>query len=549
MKKHTNLFKALFLMAFLSLLLIPTGAFAASGDIFDIIQAKMLSTAKDVRKIVYVIAGFGLIMFSVLAIFNKISFKHLGYIMISLSLLAMMTPFINYFSGAGLDESDFNRGDFLKEDTFASSDAGNHQSNPAQTPTDPGNDSKPESADPSSPFYNPKLDPNSPQYDPNYTPANFYGGELEGATVTAEGGSLPSLNLPNQVTSNLPDPGLAMPGGGSGAILGAGAETGAESKRTFGEWLNDTVEKGEKFVDNVNAGINAAENAAAAVEIAVAGADRAGQILAGDGTALDKLGGLVNVTTSTASGVGSSLNHALGDAGSVTDYLGWEGASDWLDRQGDIVSSDRDKILGGANTAGNIVGLGNDIKNTANRLGIGNNKDDNSGSSNSSEGVRGNTGSSSGSSSTVPSNRDASINPSPTDMQLRPSLPTDTVVDPFMPNPVIPTLPTDPAVPVSPTLPTNPTLPVNPTIPANPVSPSLPTNPVEPTKPVVTRPVVTRPVITRPTITRPTVTTPSAGSTVSGRVPSGNGGTASSSTGNATRPTFTRPIINRSASL
>ena len=113
-----------------------------------------------------------------------------------------------------------------------------------------------------------------------------------------------------------------MPGGGSGAILGAGAETGAESKRTFGEWLNDTVEKGEKFVDNVNKGINAAENAAAAVEIAVAGADRAGQILAGDGTALDKLGGLVNVTTSTASGVGSSLNHALGDAGSVTDYLG-----------------------------------------------------------------------------------------------------------------------------------------------------------------------------------------------------------------------------------
>ena len=38
--------------------------------------------------------AFGLIMFAVMAIFNKISFKHLAYIMIGLSLLSLMFPFI-----------------------------------------------------------------------------------------------------------------------------------------------------------------------------------------------------------------------------------------------------------------------------------------------------------------------------------------------------------------------------------------------------------------------------------------------------------------------
>lgn len=92
-------------------LLCPESAMAAKSDIFSTIQAKMVSTVKDVRQLVYVVSGFGLVMFAVLAIFNKISWKHLGYIMISLTLLSLMTPFLNYF-GADLKD-DVNYGNFL----------------------------------------------------------------------------------------------------------------------------------------------------------------------------------------------------------------------------------------------------------------------------------------------------------------------------------------------------------------------------------------------------------------------------------------------------
>lgn len=77
-----------------------------SGDIFNILQSKLYSTLVDLRQIVYVISGFGLVMFAVAAIFNKISYKHLGYIMIGLSLLSLMFPFLEYFSGYALEKKE-----------------------------------------------------------------------------------------------------------------------------------------------------------------------------------------------------------------------------------------------------------------------------------------------------------------------------------------------------------------------------------------------------------------------------------------------------------
>ena len=83
-----------------------SGSSAASGEIFNILQSKLYSTLVDLRKIVYVISGFGLVMFAVAAIFNKISYKHLGYIMIGLSLLSLMFPFLEYFSGYALEKKE-----------------------------------------------------------------------------------------------------------------------------------------------------------------------------------------------------------------------------------------------------------------------------------------------------------------------------------------------------------------------------------------------------------------------------------------------------------
>ncbi|MBO4285492.1 MAG: TrbC/VirB2 family protein [Alphaproteobacteria bacterium] len=100
MKKVFKILSISLCLAAFCYVAMPALAFAADDkDLFTTIQGKLITTLQDLRQIVYVIAGFGLMMFAVLAVFNKISYKHLGYIMIGLSLLALMFPFIEYFSG------------------------------------------------------------------------------------------------------------------------------------------------------------------------------------------------------------------------------------------------------------------------------------------------------------------------------------------------------------------------------------------------------------------------------------------------------------------
>lgn len=111
MMKNTKRFIKIGLLTFVITFVVMSVcsfAYAADGgqssDIFTTLQKKLYETLKDLRKIVYVISGFGLVVFSVAAIFNKISYKHLGYIMIGLSLLSLMFPFLEYFSGYSVEE-------------------------------------------------------------------------------------------------------------------------------------------------------------------------------------------------------------------------------------------------------------------------------------------------------------------------------------------------------------------------------------------------------------------------------------------------------------
>ncbi len=94
----------------------------AGQGIFKTIACKVTTTLFDIRKIVYILGGFGLIAFTFAAIFNKISFKHLGNIAISLFLLSMLTPFIEYFTqaeGHKLEYGRFLQPDFTEADYSA----------------------------------------------------------------------------------------------------------------------------------------------------------------------------------------------------------------------------------------------------------------------------------------------------------------------------------------------------------------------------------------------------------------------------------------------
>lgn len=387
--KMVDLVKIALSLVVFTLVFAPTEVFAAA-NIFDTIQAKMLSTAKDVRKIVYVVSGFGLVMFSVLAIFNKISFKHLGYIMISLSLLAMMTPFINYFSGAGLDESDFNYGDFIVESSDGSSysNADNQQSCEPNCPTESGDSSGGDYASGSDPFA-PEGEGSDP-FNPNgggsggigsgtgggsgsgYGAGGDYaggeeptydGGMIDEVVVTAEGPKLPQIELPGLAPSPLPD---TLP-----PIPPTYSEPSGKDKKPLKDKIRDAITWGQGAIATVDNAIDTYESTVAAVDAVVTGAEQVGNILNGDGNIVDKLGGISSAIGSTIDSSGDWLTNATNEGASVLDALGAEGATDVAGVITEGITNAQDSAFDWTDMGEDAAALGRGAIYTGGRVGIG----------------------------------------------------------------------------------------------------------------------------------------------------------------------------------
>lgn len=99
---------------------IPVEAWADDGNIFSTIRARVVKALVDSHQLVYLLAGFGLIGFAFMAIFNKISWKWFANIAIGLFLVAVMGMIISYFTG---DDS-------IAEDLDFGYDMGTQTSNP-----------------------------------------------------------------------------------------------------------------------------------------------------------------------------------------------------------------------------------------------------------------------------------------------------------------------------------------------------------------------------------------------------------------------------------
>ena len=100
-----KVFSGLFLIIVLLLVLqinpawaAPDGGTSAGDAIWSALAGKAATIGSGLRRSGYFIAGFGLIFFSFMAIFNKISWKNLAYIMLSCFVLTAMVALINYFS-------------------------------------------------------------------------------------------------------------------------------------------------------------------------------------------------------------------------------------------------------------------------------------------------------------------------------------------------------------------------------------------------------------------------------------------------------------------
>ena len=100
MRKFNIFILLLFFVVFLS----PSAAMAdgpAAPAIFGKLAEKASVIGEGLRSAGYVIAGLGLIFFSFMAIFNKISWKTLAYIMMSCFFLTAIWGIISFVSEGG----------------------------------------------------------------------------------------------------------------------------------------------------------------------------------------------------------------------------------------------------------------------------------------------------------------------------------------------------------------------------------------------------------------------------------------------------------------
>lgn len=71
----------------------------AHADIFDSLAGKAKFLGSGLKSSGFIIAGLGMIVFTFMAIFNKLQWKHLAYIMFSTALLSAMVGVISFVSG------------------------------------------------------------------------------------------------------------------------------------------------------------------------------------------------------------------------------------------------------------------------------------------------------------------------------------------------------------------------------------------------------------------------------------------------------------------
>lgn len=348
-KYSKNIVRILTFFLLIAVVLVPSTVYAADGNVFTIIFNKMITTLQDVRRLVYAIAGFGLVMFAVLAIFNKISFKHLAYIMIGLSLLAVMMPFINYFSGADIQDSEYNYGNFIAggDASITGSDISDQE---------------------------PCIGEDCPGRITDVDPDDSIMGE-----ITTGSGGLPDM------------PGITTDWDSNGCRWNSGTRECCDGKIKNGVCtgstsftFEDLLQTGKDIIDAGEGIVDAVDYGKFTIDKIQEGLQDISDIISGDGSAWEKFGALAASIRSYIDQISSGANMSLGNLGGSLENLGSAGdrisgndnfsdslggIEDALDNIGDGIDDISDGIGGGAGSAQDIYGMGNDIQNMGENIG------------------------------------------------------------------------------------------------------------------------------------------------------------------------------------
>ena len=121
----TKFLKYLSLFAVIAIAFTATDVFAqesgsglGGGDnVFDTVTERMITTFKNVRAVIFIVGGFGLVGLGFAAIFGKVNWKWLAALAAGLAIVAIAGAVVDYVTQADANQEVSNLGSF--DDTLA----------------------------------------------------------------------------------------------------------------------------------------------------------------------------------------------------------------------------------------------------------------------------------------------------------------------------------------------------------------------------------------------------------------------------------------------
>lgn len=373
-------------MVLLALVLTPLSAYAAD-NVLTKVAGKSLSVLQGARGVVYVLGGFGLVMFAFMAIFGKTNWKHFSYIGIGLFLVASMGMFVDYFTGSkGQKTYSLQFGDHIKG-VYADT-SGTDNTIPNQDAEGGGGET---------------LDPNNPGGGASGGGASGGGASGGGASGGGASGGGDGTDLEGGESTVIDPTGVLGPDGKMPPLSGAGLNTdgmdlpdtlppmdlptGEDSKKGGGKLSfkdiiqsgKDALNAGHEIKDAVNTGKNTVKDVVHHVDDVKDAWKNA-----------DGIGGIFDAIMETGSSIGQASDsvvnggkniagNASGAAGAVSDIGknqeqrednkkkkddtgGANKVDQWLNNQGqdalDTADKIQDKIAGAGSDLSSVGELG-----------------------------------------------------------------------------------------------------------------------------------------------------------------------------------------------
>lgn len=104
--------KYLSFLAIVSVAFLATDAFASDGDAFQVILTRMVTTFQNVRSVIFVVGGFGLVGLAFAAIFGKVKWSWLAALAVGLAVVAMAGAVVDYATQADASQQAYTPGQF-----------------------------------------------------------------------------------------------------------------------------------------------------------------------------------------------------------------------------------------------------------------------------------------------------------------------------------------------------------------------------------------------------------------------------------------------------